>query len=269
MLPKNISANRWHNAAGHSAHELGQRYGLPSAWLRRSAQSTETAVLDDLGVQFQYMRAAAVFPLRTPITPLTVRPTWSVVCRAARKPYRVILVSVEDAEAWIQRAYEAGAEAWWLCDPGPLYEYRPIQHPDPRTASLDDVAEDRGAGEYDRAALIDDLARGLQTQAALAIKYGITRSMVSQVNKLRKQSLITQPRRQRGPRTEPLRGEQEAAVIQDIQAGTMTKLMIAERHGVAVNRVSLLILKYNLKGLLPRGGNAKVLSPKFTRKQSK
>jgi transposase len=268
MLPKNISANRWHNATSHSAHDLAQRYGLPSAWLRRSAQSTETAVLDDLGVKFQYMRAAAVFPLHTPITPLTVVPTWSVVCKPARKAYRIVLVSVVDAEAWIQRAYEAGAEAWWLCDPGPLYRYEPIVHPDPRTASLEDVAQDRGAGEYDRDALMQDLARGTQTQAALAAKYGITRSMVSQVNKMRKASLITRPRRQRGPRTEPLNPEQEAVIIQDIQAGTMTKLMIAERHQVAVNRVGLLILKYNLKGLLPRGGNAKKLSPKYREKQA-
>ena len=260
--PREIAHGRWHNHNNANANYLTQQYGTPAAWLRRSFQSVIQSDRDPAEAQVKYIRAAAVFGPGGSLLPLTTNTCWSLLCNPQTKNYRVVVVSTEDPIGWIEQARAQGALAWWLAEPGPVYVYEPIFHPDPRTVGLEDVAESRGAGEYDRDALIRDLAAG-QRQSALAAKYGITRSMVSQVNKMRRASLPGGAKRLRGPKTDPLTPEQEGALLQDISAGLMTKAMMAEKHSVPINRITVFINKYNLKGRLPRGANAKKLSFKY------
>ena len=265
MSPDKLITGRWHDRAGHSPTTLTQQYGTPSGWYRRSlyVADQKDGALEQREL-FQYIRAAAIFRRGTRITSLTVDPAWTVMCNLPHKDWILLLVSVKDTKQWLQRAYDAGALAWWVCEPGPLFKYEPIKHPDPQEETAFPLNE-RGAGQYNRQALKEEIANGTASVIELAKKYGISRTMVYQIKSAMRAG---RTRINRKPRDNELRPEQIEPIIRDIQSGMYGKDAIAERNGVTKYHVTGVINRYNLKGLLPRGYANKKLKEELANKKA-
>ncbi|CAB4154809.1 hypothetical protein UFOVP642_32 [uncultured Caudovirales phage] len=262
MWNSNIAPERWHNHQGLGSTTLYQTYGTPSAWYRRSYYTISKNESDVVKDEYNFIRAAAVFKTGVPLTPFTVNVEYSLICDIAHRGWKVMLVSCADPVAWLSRAYEAGAVAWWLCSPGPVFEYVPRVYPDSREETDTMLESSRGPGKYDRDQVMWDLKNSTMSQQAIGNKYGITRSMVSVIaRQLRNlEGVEAKPRRgpvmQMDPKLLPL-------VKRDIMTGRMNKEMIANKHGVTKQNITSIVDTHGLAGYLPRGTSTAKLIEKY------
>ena len=266
MWNPNITPERWHNHHANSPTTLYQTYGSPLTWFRRGFYTTNKTESDVIKDNYKFIRAAAVFKTNIPLTPLTINTEYSLICNFEYRGWKIMLVSCQDPVAWLSRAYESGAVAWWLCKPGAVYQYEPVVYPDAReeTDSID-AATPRGAGIYDREQVLWDLKHTSLSQQAIGNKHGITRSMVSLIARELRQLDQIEPKITCGPRSQ-VDPKLVPLIKRDVMSGKMNKDMIAAKHGVSTHNITNIINKHGLAGYLPRGTSTAKLLQKYFKK---
>lgn len=132
------------------------------------------------------IRAAAVFPANEPVAHLIDSVPYCLIAYFDRR--KMLIVSVDDTRAWLDRAINSNAEGWyvntsrsitWHWSEPELDEHglkiRPLSLGGPPPKHV------RRKTDYDKNALIDDLRSNTISHTDLGIKYGVSRITIMKV----------------------------------------------------------------------------------------
>lgn len=250
-----IARERWHNRFNHSGNLLMREYGTPGGWFKRSLFPNDYrgAGISNFNQYWNTIRAAAVFTNRARLTLLTDVP-YSLIIAPGYKPWRMIIVSADDPEAWIDRARLAGATAWWLAEPGPVFKYTPVDHTEPELDLIPEKTQRRiikPREPYDREAVVREIKQGRDSLVEIAERHRITTETVYKINRGLREARDPDYRRTGSGRIS-VDPALEAAICADVLTGQMTRPMIARKNNTTIPVVMKVVRDNRLK-TLPRG----------------
>ena len=178
---------RWHNIIDSPAGFLARQYSTPRAWYRRSVQTGPISSESDRFDEEQYVCAAAIFPRGSAAIQALVHDCpWAVVVFFPGRDYSVVLVSVEDRQAWVNAAQLAGAQAWYVIDDSEGRLYRYVKSTELVTAEEYRPRRDgekRGKKGLNHEEIRDQIIQGYYNDAELAEQYSVTRQTISNIRK--------------------------------------------------------------------------------------
>jgi hypothetical protein len=114
-----ISPNAWYGVNG--AYAGRGPFRSPQNYLKEAVRQEDYKWISK-GPDPTSIRAAAVFPIDVEQWSHLLDTPWGMNVRFTKSchdgkytyHYRMLIVSVQDRHAWLERAIEAGATAWWL-----------------------------------------------------------------------------------------------------------------------------------------------------------
>jgi len=243
------SRNQWFDSAGTNPARLNTIYGTPTGWFKKSLQAPQNIELHDTYIEHS-IRAAAVFKRGSNIKDLISAAPWSLLVNWPPKNWTVVIVSVQDIDAWVALARSRGALAWYINDVAEVFEYKPIDWAAREQEFVEDLrVETRGGARVplaqyntniDHAAVRADLAQGYYSVIEIAAKHNISRTMVYNI---RNNSNI-------GTRVNPSYNEVE--VVNDILSRQYTRKSIMDKHGMTISQMQLLQKKHKLVGFFKK-----------------
>jgi len=188
---KKYTANKWY---GHKGMYNGRGpHPSPMFFLKKSVGLEEYKWLSK-GPDCYNIRAAAVFDSSVIQWSHLLDTPWSMNAVFSRDvgPYhykwRMIVVSVEDRETWIQRAIDSGACAWWLgSNTNSVWQWSEPEFDDngieirPNGTTIYESTREllrHQTKDYSLSDVLTDAQNGIMTYQEIGEKHGISRITV-------------------------------------------------------------------------------------------